>query len=81
MFFYLSPCKLHGHSDHFHTVHTVLCIHLGHTICFSEFCSYNYFSSGDASNFDSLMAVTCFGFPFVEKQMSNTWQCIDNSRY
>jgi hypothetical protein len=37
MFFYLSPCKLHGHSDRFHTVDTVLCIHLGHTIFLVSF--------------------------------------------
>ena len=79
MFFYFSSCRLDGHSDNFHTIHTVLFIQLGHKILFSEFCSYSFFSRGDTSNFESLMVATCFSFPFVEKQVANTWECIDNN--
>jgi hypothetical protein len=79
MFFYFSSCRLDGHSDNFHNIHTVLFIQLGHKILFSEFYSYSFFSRGDASNFESLMVATCFSFPFVEKQVANTWECIDNN--
>jgi hypothetical protein len=79
MFFYYSSSRLDGHSGHFHTVHTVLFMQLGHTILFSQFCSDSFSSYGDVSNFESLMATTCSGFPSVAEQVANTWQCIDNN--
>jgi hypothetical protein len=67
-----SSSRLDGHRGHFHTVHTILFMHLGCIILFSQFCSNIFSSYGDVSNFEPIMA-TCSSFPSMAEHVANTW--------